>query len=100
MSWCSPLSGLAGGLAKAKRALDLRRNNNAEDLLPPRHAGNHVGHGLRWQRSASISCVGAPRVCGARAQSAPGLIVPMDTCIFTRDKTGLTMGKAEVNTTF
>jgi hypothetical protein len=37
-------------------------------------------------------------VC-ARAQSARGLFVPRGACIFPRDKTGLTMGKPEVNHT-
>ena len=37
-----PLSGLVGGLAKAKQFLDLTRNNYEEDLLPKRHVGSHV----------------------------------------------------------
>ena len=36
------MSGLVGGLAKAKQFLDLTRNNNEEDLLPQRHVGSHV----------------------------------------------------------
>ena len=36
------MSGLVGGLAKAKQFLDLTRNNDDEDLLPQRHVGSHV----------------------------------------------------------
>ena len=36
----------------------------------------------------------------ARAQSARGLLVPRRHMYFPRDKTGLTMGKPEVNLTF
>ena len=36
------MSGLVGGLAKAKQFLDLTRNNNVEDLLTQRHVGSHV----------------------------------------------------------
>jgi hypothetical protein len=55
----SPLSGLVGGLAKAKQFLDLTRNNNNEDLLAQRHGGTKPrgifrGHGLRWQKLTSM----------------------------------------------
>ena len=38
----SPLSGLVGGLAKAKQFLDLTRNNYGENLHDQRHGERHV----------------------------------------------------------
>ena len=77
----SPLSGLVGGgLAKAKRVLDLTRNKNAEDLLPQRHARSHVAAPVVTVCAGSDHLQDAvfsvPRVCGARAHSARGLRVP------------------------
>ena len=63
----SPLSGLVGVLAKARQVLDLTRNNNAEDLLHQRRV-------LTWR--AKIGSTSPLCVCGARAQSARGLLVP------------------------
>ena len=40
------LSGLVGGLAKAKQFLDLTRNNNGENLLAQRHGGRHVAYSV------------------------------------------------------
>ena len=101
----SPLSGLLGGLAKAKQVLDLTRNKNAEDLLPQRHAGNHVAASVVTVCTGSdqlqYAVIGAPEECGARAQARPSCLFHVDTTyIFPRDKTGLTMGKPEVNPTF
>ena len=58
----SPLSGLVGGLAKARQVLDLTRNNNAEDLLHQRRV-------LTWRAkigSTSSFCVWRARSIGAR----------------------------------
>ena len=75
------------------------------------------GHGLRWQKLTSRCCnrVSERRafaeLCGARKPSRrakcaralnrrAAFSFHVDTCIFPRDKTGLTMGKPEVNLTF
>ena len=111
------------GLAKVKQFLDLTRNNNGEDLLAQRHGGTPRGifrdHGLRWQKLTSMcrtrvsinvseyarqKCVARARPVGAQCARAlnrrAAFLFHVDTCIFPRDKTGLTMGKPEVNLTF
>jgi hypothetical protein len=84
----SPLSGLVGGLTKARQVLDLTRNNNAEDLLHQRRV-------LTWR--AKIGSKYFLFLCVARALNRRAAFsFHVDTCIFPRDKTGLTMGKPEV----
>ena len=125
----SPLSGLVGGLAKAKQFLNLTSNNNNEDFLAQRHGGSHVASSVvmvcagrsshqcavagltsmcRKRRARSVWCahaqsarsVCARAVCARTLNRRAAVLFHVDTCIFSRDKTGLTMGKPEVNFTF
>ncbi len=73
----SPLSGLVGGLAKARQVGFDKTNKNVEDLLHSRPRGQHVVRRAKHESTFPLC------ICGARAQSARGLL---DPCIFPRDK--------------
>ena len=70
-------------------------NNNAEDVL-------HLSSVAPWSvRQDTMICAPSKGVWRARALSRRAAFsFHVDTCIFPRDKTVLTMGKPEVNPTF